>query len=132
MTSLPSPMWGPGLSGPHDSPGHGEPLGGRAPGLDGRVRARREPLEVLHHAVERLDVTELCVDVEEVPLHDAGHPVADGLADDDWTEAFRDRVLGRVPDTAGHRHAGDDHGVHAVSAEIPREVGAVEGARALL
>ena len=59
------------------------------------------------------DVPELRVDVEQVPLDDARHPVAHGFAHDDRPEALGDRVLDRVADAAGHRHARDDHRVDA-------------------
>ena len=63
---------------------------------------------------------------------DAGHAIADALADDDRAEALGDRVLDRVAHAAGHRHAGDDHGVDAVRPQEAGEVRAVEGARELL
>src|SRR5687768_11091020 len=49
---------------------------------------RGDALQVLEHALERLDVPELRVDVEQVPLDDARDAVADALADDDRTEAL--------------------------------------------
>src|SRR5688500_9521841 len=93
---------------------------------------RGDALQVLEHALERLDVPELRVDVEQVPLDDARDAVADALADDDRTEALGDRVLRRVPHAPGHRHAGDDHRVDPERGEEARQVRPVEGAGALL
>src|SRR5581483_8508034 len=73
-----------------------------ADALRGAALERGDALEVLEHALERLDVAELRVDVEQVPLDDAGDAVADRLAHDDRPEALRDRVLDRVAHAAGH------------------------------
>src|SRR5437016_14499489 len=59
---------------------------------------RRHPVEVLEHVVERFDVAELGVDVEQVPLDDAGDAVTDRLAHDDRPEAFGHSVLDGLAD----------------------------------
>src|SRR5690348_4048733 len=91
-----------------------------------------DSVQVVEHGLERLDVAELRVDVEQVPLDHAGDSVADALADDDRPEAVADRVLDRVPDAAGHGHAGDDYRVDAGGAEHVRDGRAEEGACVLL
>ncbi len=53
------------------------------------------------HGVERLDIAELRVDIEQVPGDGAGDPVAHRLAHHDRAEALGDRILGRVPDAGG-------------------------------
>src|SRR5439155_4834047 len=73
----------------------------------------RGALEVIEHVFERLDVAELRVDVEEVPLDRPRDAVANAFADDDRPKAEPDRVLDRVPDAAGHRHAREDDRVDA-------------------
>ena len=64
-------------------------------GMPARLSNGSIPSRYSSTALERLDVAELRVDVEEVPLDDARNAVAHGLAHDDRPESLGDRVLDR-------------------------------------
>ena len=59
-------------------------MGGRDSRADAALE-QLDPGQVPQDPFERLDVAELRIDVEQVPLDDAGNAVTDGLADDDRT-----------------------------------------------
>ncbi|MEA2960317.1 MAG: hypothetical protein QOI46_415 [Alphaproteobacteria bacterium] len=70
------------------------------------------PLKMGKHIRQRLDIAELCINIEEVPGNDAGNPVADAFARHDWPKILGDCVFNRIADAAGGRDAGRNDRVY--------------------
>src|SRR5699024_9064166 len=86
----------------------------------------RKMAEVVHNSREVFDVTELVVDIEEVPGHGAGNPVTDCFFDDDRTEAFSHRIFHGVADTRRCGPSGAAKRIVAVGGQKLVKVGAWE------